>query len=60
MYIFAGLNIQSMLSVEPMTDILEVAPATEKLQRNLPENCVTFEQFKNDYFRLLKQRYETV
>ena len=49
-----------MLSVKPMTDILEVAPGTEKLQRRLPEDCVTLEQFKNDYFRLLKQRYESV
>ena len=49
-----------MLSVEPETDILEVAPATEKLHRELPKECVTFEQFKNDYFRILKQRYETV
>lgn len=46
--------------MDPMNDILEVEPTTEKLHRNLPKDCVTFEQFKNDYFRILKQRYETV
>ena len=49
-----------MLSEEPMTDILEVVPDTEKLQKKLPKDCVSLEQFKNDFFRLLKQRYETV
>ena len=60
MYIFARLKFQTMLPEEPMTDILEVAPAAEKLHRDIPKDCVTFEQFKSDYFRLLKQRYETV
>ena len=45
---------------ENNSDILELEPVTEQLQRNLPDDCVTFEQFKNDYFRILKQRYEAV
>ena len=58
MYIFAHQIVITMLSVEQ--DVLEVEPVTERLQRKLPQDCVTFEQFKNDYFRLLKQRYETI
>lgn len=49
-----------MLSAETMTDVLEVETLTKEARRNLPQDCVTFEQFKKDYFLLLKQRYETI
>ena len=49
-----------MLPIDSNTDVLEVEPAMENLTQELPVDCVTFEQFKNDYFRILKQRYETV
>ena len=45
---------------ESNSDLMEIEPVAEKLQQELPEDCVTFEQFKDDFFRLLKQRYETV
>ena len=48
-----------MLNTEPATDVLEAEPMTGNIH-GIPEDCVTFEQFKNDFFRLLKQRYEAV
>ena len=48
-----------MLITESATDVLEAEPLAENFH-GIPEDCVTFEQFKNDFFRLLKQRYEAV